>query len=65
MIKREYHSNWYIDNLPAGYFSCDSEKNKCDINYFQGIPLGYYDKVDKKYYIYNHLRFHILIKMYY
>ena len=61
MIKREYHSNWYIDNLPAGYFSCDSENNKCNINYFQGIPLGYYDKVDKKYYIYNHLRFHILI----
>ena len=30
-------------------------------NYYQGIPLGYFNKTNKKYYIYNHLRFHILI----
>ena len=60
-IKREYYLNWYIDNLPAGLITYDSEKKKTNINYFQGIPLGYFDKSEKKYYIYNHLRFHILI----
>ena len=61
LIKREYYSNWYIDNLPAGLMFYDSDKNKYEINYFNGIPLGYIDKLNKKYYIYNHLQFHILI----
>ena len=61
LIKREYYTNWYIDNLPAGFISYDSLNNKYSINYYQGIPLGYFNKTNKKYYIYNHLRFHILI----
>ena len=61
LIKREYYTNWYIDNLPAGFISYDSLNNKFSINYYQGIPLGYFNKTNKKYYIYNHLRFHILI----
>ena len=61
LIKREYSTNWYIDNLPAGFISYDSLNNKFSINYYQGIPLGYFNKTNKKYYIYNHLRFHILI----
>ena len=61
LIKREYYTNWYIDNLPAGFISYDSLNNKYSINYYKGIPLGYFNKTNKKYYIYNHLRFHILI----
>ena len=41
--------------------SYNLDKNKYEINYFHGIPLGYIDKSNKKYYIYNHLQFHILI----
>jgi transmembrane 9 superfamily protein 2/4 len=62
LIKREYYSNWYIDNLPAGLLIYDSEKKKYKIDYFKGIPLGFIDKTNKKFYIYNHLQFHILIK---
>lgn len=61
LIKREYNSNWYIDNLPAGLLSYDLVKKEKNIDYFQGIPLGYFNISDKKYYIYNHLRFHILL----
>ena len=61
LIKREYYTNWYIDNLPAGLLIYNSEKKKYNIDYFKGIPLGFMDKKDKKFYIYNHLQFHILI----
>ena len=61
LIKREYYSNWYIDNLPAGLLLYNNKKKKCVVDYFKGIPLGYFDKADNKYYIYNHLQFHILI----
>ena len=61
LIKREYYSNWYIDNLPAGLLIYNKKKKKYDIDYFKGIPLGYFDKKDNKFYIYNHLQFHILI----
>ena len=62
LIKREYYTNWYIDNLPAGLLIYDSENKKYKIDYFKGIPLGFIDKTNKKFYIYNHLQFHILIK---
>jgi hypothetical protein len=31
LIKREYYTNWYIDNLPAGFISYDSLNNKYSI----------------------------------
>ena len=61
LIKREYYSNWYIDNLPAGLLIYNPKTKKYDVDYFKGIPLGFLDKTNNKYYIYNHLQFHILI----
>jgi len=61
LIKREYYSNWYIDNLPAGLLTFDQNKKEFKYDYFRGIPLGYIDNFDHKYYIYNHLQFHILL----
>lgn len=61
LIKREYYSHWYIDNLPAGLLYFDSEKKVFKNDYFKGIPLGYMDSINHKYYIYNHLQFHILL----
>ena len=61
LIKREYYSNWYIDNLPAGLLIFDPDKKDFKYDYFKGIPLGFMDNINHKYYIYNHLQFHILL----
>ena len=61
LIKREYYSNWYIDNLPAGLLIFDKDKKEFKYDYFKGIPLGFIDSINHKYYIYNHLQFHILL----
>ena len=59
LIKSNYFINWYLDKLPAGLISFNKETQATSIDYFKGIPLGYMD--NDKYYIYNHLQFHILI----
>ena len=61
LIKRDYYSNWYIDNLPAGLLIFDKDKKEFKYDYFKGIPLGFIDSINHKYYIYNHLQFHILL----
>ena len=61
LIKREYYTNWYIDNLPAGLLVYDPGTKKYNVDYFKGIPLGFFDKNNNKFYIYNHLQFHVLI----
>ena len=47
-----------MDKLPAGLINYNKE-NKTTIDYFKGIPLGYME--NDKFFIYNHLQFHILI----
>ena len=59
LIKRNYFINWYLDKLPAGLLTFDKSKKTSTIDYFTGIPLGYIE--NEKFYIYNHLQFHILI----
>ena len=61
LIKKDYYSNFYIDNLPAGLLTLNPETKGYNIDYFKGIPLGFFDKSNNKFYIYNHLQFHILI----
>ena len=58
LIKSNYFINWYLDKLPAGLINYNKEK-KTTIDYFKGIPLGYME--NDKFFIYNHLQFHILI----
>ena len=59
LINRNYFINWYLDKLPAGLITFNKDYNKTSVDYFQGIPLGYIE--NEKYYIFNHLQFHILI----
>ena len=59
LIERNYHTNWYVDSLPAGLIKYNEETQKEEVDYFSGIPLGKY--VDNKFMIYNHLHFKILI----
>ena len=59
LIERNYHTNWYVDSLPAGLIHFDPVTKKEEVDYFSGIPLG--KVVDNKFIIYNHLHFKILI----
>ncbi len=59
LIDRNYYTNWYVDNLPAGLMFYNYDTKKTEVNYFYGIPLG--KRENDKYIIYNHLYFKILI----
>ena len=59
LIKRKYVINYYLDKLPAGYMSYNSETKEINIEYNTGIPLG--EVKNNHYIIYNHLQFHILL----
>ena len=52
-IRKRYHNNWIIDNLPAalrleGYKTVSTR-------YWQGFPIGYVSDEDNMAYIYNHV----------
>ena len=59
LIKGNYFVNWYLDKLPAGLITFNQETKTTNVDYFQGIPLGFIE--NDIYYINNHLQFHILI----
>ena len=59
LIERNYHTNWYVDSLPAGLIQFNQETQEEEVDYFSGIPLGKFE--DNKYIIYNHLHFKIQI----
>ena len=59
LIERRYFTNWVVDKLPPGLIIFDKETKKTSIKYSYGVPLGF--SVDNKYYVYNHLQFHILL----
>ena len=59
LIKRRYFSSWVVDKLPAGRIVYNLETKQTSLKYFNGIPLGFF--IEDKFYIYNHLQFHILL----
>ena len=59
LIKRKYFTNWVVDKLPAGRIIYNLETKQTTLKYYNGIPLGY--QLEDKFYIYNHLQFHILL----
>ena len=59
LIEKNYTTNWYIDELPAGLITYDNDYLISTIKYFHGIPLGY--SKNGTFYIYNHLQFHIIL----
>jgi transmembrane 9 superfamily member 2/4 len=50
-IRREYHNNWIVDNLPAA--SRTEDDTNVMTRYWQGFPIGFVE--DGKSYIYNHV----------
>lgn len=61
LINKEYSSNFYMDNLPAGRIYYNPLNSQIQINYFQGTPLGFKNETNGNYYIFNHLQIHISI----
>ena len=51
-IKRQYHHNWIVDNLPAASMM---DTDQFVTTQYVGFPVGYLDKDGKSYYIYNHV----------
>lgn len=49
-IKRQYHHNWIVDNLPAASIL---ESDQYVTTQFVGFPVGYIQ--DDTYYLYNHV----------
>lgn len=56
-IRRNYHNNWIVDNLPSASKSED-EKNSIT-RYFQGFPVGFVDPESMISYVYNHVNLEI------
>mmetsp|Transcript_4729 Transcript_4729/g.19269 ORF Transcript_4729/g.19269 Transcript_4729/m.19269 type:complete len:656 (-) Transcript_4729:730-2697(-) len=51
-IDEAYHHNWIVDNIPAA--SVIDTEQYVTTSYSRGFPVGYYDRVVAKHYLYNH-----------
>jgi transmembrane 9 superfamily protein 2/4 len=58
-IQRKYDYRFYLDDLPSAL-----KKTNGKSDYRDGVPLGFtiQDESEKKYFIYNHLVFHVKYK---
>ena len=48
-IRKEYHNNWIVDNLPSASKMEDDKKSYT--KYFHGFPVGFIASDDKKAYV--------------
>jgi transmembrane 9 superfamily protein 2/4 len=51
-IDEAYHHNWIVDNIPAA--SVIDTEAFVTTSYSRGFPVGYYDRLAGKHYLYNH-----------
>lgn len=51
-IDESYHHNWIVDNIPAA--SVIDTEAFVTTSYSRGFPVGYYDRLAGKHYLYNH-----------
>jgi len=56
-IKRDYHNNWIVDNLPSA--SKLEDETDTYTKYWQGFPIGFIASDDGKAYINNHVNLEI------
>ena len=52
-IRRNYHNNWIVDNLPSA--SMMEDKDSTYTRYFQGFPIGFVDPESHESFVYNHV----------
>lgn len=57
-IRRNYHNNWIVDNLPAASKVEDDEH--ITTRYWQGFPIGFVSEDTKLAYIHNHVNIEIM-----
>lgn len=57
-IRKNYHNNWIVDNLPSASIIEDEET--VTTRFWQGFPIGYVDEKDQKAYINNHVNIEIM-----
>ena len=57
-IRKEYHNNWMVDNLPAAYKT--ENDAYVTVRYIPGFPIGFVKQDDNKAYIYNHVNLEIM-----
>jgi transmembrane 9 superfamily member 2/4 len=57
-IRRNYHNNWIVDNLPAASKSETFNVSSPNIRYWQGFPIGFV--FEDKAYINNHVNIEIM-----
>ena len=57
-IRKNYHNNWIVDNLPAA--SKVEDDSKITTRYWQGFPIGFVHPSDGKAYIHNHINIEIM-----
>eukprot|EP00551_Chaetoceros_affinis_P011039 CAMPEP_0203663036 /NCGR_PEP_ID=MMETSP0090-20130426/784_1 /ASSEMBLY_ACC=CAM_ASM_001088 /TAXON_ID=426623 /ORGANISM="Chaetoceros affinis, Strain CCMP159" /LENGTH=666 /DNA_ID=CAMNT_0050525899 /DNA_START=42 /DNA_END=2042 /DNA_ORIENTATION=+ len=56
-IRRGYHNNWIVDNLPSA--SKSEDETTTYTRYFQGFPIGFVDPKEQLSYVYNHVNLEI------
>jgi len=69
-IEDDYYVHWLVDNLPVGIRTAQKEPTtESGFNFVRGFPVGFAssktsvnNKVEKNYYLYNHIR--IIISFY-
>lgn len=52
-IRRNYHNNWIVDNLPSA--SKSEDESSTYTKYFSGFPVGFVDPESEESYIFNHV----------
>jgi transmembrane 9 superfamily protein 2/4 len=52
-IRKDYHDNWIVDNLPSA--SKMEDDNKAYTKFFHGFPIGFIADDDRNAYINNHV----------
>ena len=58
-IKEDYRFNLYLDGLPAAVSLRNKETGQLELNYEDGIPVGFYDDFLDKFFVYNHLHMEV------
>jgi len=56
-IRKNYHNNWIVDNLPAA--SKAENKDQVTTRYWQGFPIGFIAEDSHEAYIHNHVNIEI------
>ena len=56
-IRKNYHNNWIVDNIPAA--SKVEDDRTVTTRYWQGFPVGFIAQDTKKAYVHNHVNIEI------